>query len=185
MGILATWSQGTPDALGKEAGAGVWLQRAESFPLCKALGSPPWFQQLQVESQAPFCPGQIHRYSGRICAANSNFDQSLILEGHKPLTKLGWIWQALFPKKPNKTNKPNTGGSFWNFKTFHSKVFSKQRGWLHVGVSEMSLLEVLLKNPTLGEKKMKFNSKMEHCVSDQTPCPKLTQDFSFILYIYI
>lgn len=47
----------------------------------------------------------------------------------------------------------------------------------------MSLLELLLKNPTLGEK-MKLNSKMEHCVSDQTPCPKLTQYFSFILFYF-
>lgn len=119
-------------------------------------------EQLWVDSQTPFCPRQIHRYNGWICAMNSNFDQSLISEGHKPFIKLGWICQAPFAKKTNKTNKPNTGGSFLNFKTFHSKVFSKQRGWLHVGVSEMSLLEVLLKNLTL--EKMKLNSKMEHCV---------------------
>lgn len=31
---------------------------------------------------------------------------------------------------------------------------------------------------------MKLNSKMEHCVSDQTPCPKLTQYFSFIFIFF-
>lgn len=130
-----------------------------------ALGSPPWFQGggtapgWNAGSVLPLVDSEIQRVN--FC---STFDQGLISEGHKPFTKLGWIWQAPFAKKTNKTNNPSTGGSFLNFKTFHSKVFSKQRGWLHVGVSEMSLLEVLLKNLTL--EKEKLNRKMAHCASD-------------------
>lgn len=143
-------------------GSRAWVLITESW--LASFMKTPWVlfpgskevEQLWVESQTPFCPWRIHRYSGWICAVNSNFDQSLISEGHKPFTKLGWIWQAPFAKKPNKTNKPSTGGSFLNFKTFHSKVFSKQRGWLHVGGSEMSRLEVLLKNLTFEKNEIKL-----------------------------
>lgn len=94
-------------------------------------GSPPWFQGGGTAlgsitgSVLPSADSQIQRVNLR-----SNFDQSFTLEGHKPFPKLGWVGQAPFAKKTNKTNNPNTGGSFLNFKTFHSKVFSKERGWL-------------------------------------------------------
>lgn len=99
-------------------GSRTWVLITESW--IASFMKTPWVllpgskevEQLRVESETPFCPRRIHRYSGWICAVNSNFDQSLILEGHKPFTKLGWIWQAPFAKKTNKTNKPNTGGSF-------------------------------------------------------------------------
>lgn len=78
-----------------------------------ALGSPPWFQGGETApgwnpgSVLPLVDSKIQRVN--FC---STFDQGLISEGHKPFTKLGWIWQAPFAKKTNKTNNPSTGGSF-------------------------------------------------------------------------